>query len=204
MALPTRVHRGQTYDPFEGAQREFDTMLNRFFGGREVAAANGTGGYLAPYGVDVREDGDHLRRSRTAGIQERRGRHHAGEPDANDRRRAPARSEERRREKRRPAPARAAVHPLPPQLHASADRRRADRRREACGRRADDHAEQARRNEAAEDHGRLSRARRALNHPPTADCLPGRGAPARSGAPLVPRSAREQSARCFACPRSVL
>src|SRR5687767_200528 len=60
MALPTRVHRGQMYDPFEGAQREFDTMLNRFFGGREVAAANGSGGYLAPYAVDVREDGDHL------------------------------------------------------------------------------------------------------------------------------------------------
>ena len=60
MALPTRVHRGQTYDPFEGAQREFDTMLNRFFGGREVAASNGTGGYLAPYAVDVREDGDHI------------------------------------------------------------------------------------------------------------------------------------------------
>ena len=59
MALPTRVHRGQTYDPFEGAQREFDTMLNRFFGGREVGAANG-GGYLAPYAVDVREDGDHI------------------------------------------------------------------------------------------------------------------------------------------------
>ena len=60
MALPTRVHRGQNYDPFEGAQREFDTMLNRFFGGREVAAGDGTGGYLAPYAVDVREDGDHI------------------------------------------------------------------------------------------------------------------------------------------------
>ena len=59
MALPTRVHRGQQYDPFEGAQREFDTMLNRFFGGREAAAGNG-GGYLAPYAVDVREDGDHI------------------------------------------------------------------------------------------------------------------------------------------------
>ena len=59
MALPTRVHRGQNYDPFEGAQREFDTMLNRFFGGREAGAANG-GGYLAPYAVDVREDGDHI------------------------------------------------------------------------------------------------------------------------------------------------
>ena len=58
MALPTRVHRGQTYDPIEGAQREFDTMLNRFFGGREIA--NGSGSYLAPYAVDVREDGDHI------------------------------------------------------------------------------------------------------------------------------------------------
>ena len=63
MALPTRVHRGQTYDPFEGAQREFDTMLNRYFGGRDLggnANGTGTGGYLAPYAVDVREDGDHL------------------------------------------------------------------------------------------------------------------------------------------------
>src|SRR5215207_9171047 len=64
MALPTRVHRGQQYDPFEGAQREFDTMLNRFFGGRDLGnggAGNGNGGgYLAPYAVDVREDGDHI------------------------------------------------------------------------------------------------------------------------------------------------
>ena len=60
MALPTRVQRGQGQgDSFELAQREFDTMLNRFFGGREV---NGNGGnaYLAPYAVDVREDGDHI------------------------------------------------------------------------------------------------------------------------------------------------
>jgi len=60
MALPTRVHRGQNHDPFEGAQREFDTMLNRFFGGREIGAAGGNGGLLAPYAVDVREDGDHI------------------------------------------------------------------------------------------------------------------------------------------------
>jgi HSP20 family protein len=58
MALPTRVQRGQGQgDPLEMAQREFDTMLNRFFGGRETA--NG-GGYLAPYAVDVREDADHI------------------------------------------------------------------------------------------------------------------------------------------------
>ena len=60
MALPTRVHRGQQqqYDPYEVAQREFDGILNRFFGGRET---NGGGQYmLAPYGVDVREDADHI------------------------------------------------------------------------------------------------------------------------------------------------
>lgn len=55
MALPTRVVRGG--DPLELAQREFDTMLGRFFGNR----ITGDGGeYLAPYGVDVREDKDHI------------------------------------------------------------------------------------------------------------------------------------------------
>ncbi len=55
MALPTRVNRGQ-YDPFESAQREFDHMLNRWMGNR------GGDGHqmLAPYGVDVREDQDHI------------------------------------------------------------------------------------------------------------------------------------------------
>jgi HSP20 family protein len=59
MALPTRVNRGNAYDPFELAQREFDNMLGRFLGGYggrtgEAHAA------LAPYGVDVREDADHI------------------------------------------------------------------------------------------------------------------------------------------------
>jgi HSP20 family protein len=58
MALPTRVQRGGQYDPLESAQREFDTMLNRWFGGRETNG--GAGGYLAPYAVDVREDADHI------------------------------------------------------------------------------------------------------------------------------------------------
>ena len=58
MALPTRVNRSQQYiDPVEVAHREFDSVLNRFFGGNYVG---GDGGNLAPYGVDVREDGDHL------------------------------------------------------------------------------------------------------------------------------------------------
>jgi HSP20 family protein len=63
MALPTRVQRGNAgagnqYDPVDSVQREFDTMLNRWFGGRETNG--GAGGYLAPYAVDVREDGDHI------------------------------------------------------------------------------------------------------------------------------------------------
>jgi HSP20 family protein len=58
MALPTRVNRSQQYvDPVEVAHREFDSVLNRFFGGNYV---NTDGSSLAPYGVDVREDGDHL------------------------------------------------------------------------------------------------------------------------------------------------
>ena len=55
MALPTRVQRGT--DPLESAQHEFDSMLGRFFGNRFLD--NG-GSYLAPYGVDVRDHGDHI------------------------------------------------------------------------------------------------------------------------------------------------
>ncbi len=55
MALPTRVSRQQT-DPFDSAQREFEHMLGRVFGATSVDA----GGRLAPYGVDVREDADHI------------------------------------------------------------------------------------------------------------------------------------------------
>jgi HSP20 family protein len=55
MSLPTRVQRFG--DPLELAQREFDTLLGRFFGNR----ITGDGGdYLAPYGVDIREDADHI------------------------------------------------------------------------------------------------------------------------------------------------
>jgi len=53
MALPTRVPQGYI-DPMESAQRDFGTMLNRFFHGQE------DGGRLAPFGVDVREDADHF------------------------------------------------------------------------------------------------------------------------------------------------
>lgn len=55
MALPTRVVRTTQVDPFESAQREFDTMLGRLFSGRQFDGAG-----LAPYGVDIREDADHF------------------------------------------------------------------------------------------------------------------------------------------------
>jgi HSP20 family protein len=57
MALPTRVNRGAgTIDPFDMLSRDFEGMFNRWLGGRET-----TGGQpLAPYGVDIREDGDHF------------------------------------------------------------------------------------------------------------------------------------------------
>jgi HSP20 family protein len=54
MALPTRVYRNVQADPFELAQREFESMFNRYLGGREEAAA------WAPYAVDIREDADHF------------------------------------------------------------------------------------------------------------------------------------------------
>ncbi len=54
MALPTRAARSHA-DPFEAFTRDFD-VLNRFFnGGRHDGGTR-----LAPYGVDVREDGDTL------------------------------------------------------------------------------------------------------------------------------------------------
>ena len=58
MALPTRVNRGMTWDPFEDARRELDTVLSRVFTGRGMDG--GEGALLAPYAVDVREDADHI------------------------------------------------------------------------------------------------------------------------------------------------
>ena len=63
MALPTRVSRALAADPFEAVQREFDTALSHFFGGgrgMQSNSGNGGNGGWAPYGVDVREDADHL------------------------------------------------------------------------------------------------------------------------------------------------
>src|SRR4051794_41808300 len=55
MALPTRVQRGQYYDPFEAVQSEFNNLLGRVYGNQR-----NDGNFLAPYAVDVREDGDHI------------------------------------------------------------------------------------------------------------------------------------------------
>jgi len=59
MALPTRVsrHNGGN-EPYETMQRDFDTMLGRFFGGN-MSDYDG-GSRFSPYSVDVREDADHL------------------------------------------------------------------------------------------------------------------------------------------------
>ena len=57
MALPTRINRGTgLLDPTDLLSRDFEGMFNRWLGGRET----GGGQPLAPYGVDIREDGDHF------------------------------------------------------------------------------------------------------------------------------------------------
>ena len=56
MALPSKIQRGFV-DPLDMIGREFDTALNRFF---SQQGDGGRGGYMSPYGVDVREDADHL------------------------------------------------------------------------------------------------------------------------------------------------
>src|SRR5438270_779086 len=57
MALPTRVNRnGALLDPADLLSRDFEGMFNRWMGTRE---GNGSQA-LAPYGVDIREDGDHF------------------------------------------------------------------------------------------------------------------------------------------------
>ena len=56
MSLPTRVSRQQNgQEPHEYMQRELDSMLGRFFGGQPDMSRS-----YSPYGVDVREDADHL------------------------------------------------------------------------------------------------------------------------------------------------
>ena len=56
MSLSTYASRLSQFDPAEAVQRDFDTILGRLLGGRETPTGNG----WAPYGVDVREDVDHV------------------------------------------------------------------------------------------------------------------------------------------------
>lgn len=58
MALPTRVMRNMGLDPMDMVTREFGSAINRLLGGREYG--QGEVGGFAPYGVDVREDADHI------------------------------------------------------------------------------------------------------------------------------------------------
>ncbi len=58
MALPVTVNRRDNYDPLFELQREFDTVLNRVFGGGTPQTTSGR--RSAPYAVDVYEDENHL------------------------------------------------------------------------------------------------------------------------------------------------
>jgi HSP20 family molecular chaperone IbpA len=65
MALPVRVERGRAAsDPYEMVRHDFGNMLGRFFGGGGLFGD--PDGLIAPlaslanYGVDIREDADHV------------------------------------------------------------------------------------------------------------------------------------------------
>src|SRR4051794_38777365 len=62
MALPVRVERGRAADPFEIVRHDFNQMLGRFFGAGLFGAPDDSGGLVFPadYGVDIREDRDHI------------------------------------------------------------------------------------------------------------------------------------------------
>ena len=53
--LPTHVARQNGSDPMESFQREFDTAISRIFGGGDGRQIR-----WSPFGVDVREDADHI------------------------------------------------------------------------------------------------------------------------------------------------
>jgi HSP20 family protein len=60
MALPTRVHQRGFVDPLEVIGREFDSALGRFFSGDMPGDGGQRRAIMAPFGVDIREDQDHL------------------------------------------------------------------------------------------------------------------------------------------------
>jgi len=63
MALPVRLTRGRVPDPVEMVRHDFGNVLSRFFGGGLLGEDGGTVDplvALANYGVDIREDADHV------------------------------------------------------------------------------------------------------------------------------------------------
>ncbi len=54
--LPMRLQQGQLVNPYDVTWRDFNSMLSRFFGERPFEET----GILAPYGVDIHEDADHI------------------------------------------------------------------------------------------------------------------------------------------------
>lgn len=62
MALPVRVEHRPVTDPFELARRNFTNMFSRFMGGGLFGESPEAGplAALGNYGVDVREDADHI------------------------------------------------------------------------------------------------------------------------------------------------
>lgn len=56
MSLPMKIQQGQLAGPYDPVWRDFNTMLNRFFGEHPFEES----GILAPYGVDIHEDADHI------------------------------------------------------------------------------------------------------------------------------------------------
>ena len=62
MALPVRVERGQTIDPLDIVRRDMNQLLGHVLG-RGFFNDVGDGGALSAltsYGVDIREDADHI------------------------------------------------------------------------------------------------------------------------------------------------
>lgn len=63
MSLPVKVERGRSFDPLEIVRNDLN-LLNHFFGiGRNLFDDSGNGSALSSltnYGVDIREDKDHI------------------------------------------------------------------------------------------------------------------------------------------------
>jgi HSP20 family protein len=57
MALPVRVSRQQYSDPYDLMRQDFGDVMGRLFGS---SLFGGEGSMMAPYGVDIREDADHI------------------------------------------------------------------------------------------------------------------------------------------------